>query len=231
MRITPVIDDLQSFFVLRHPRPTNFRSQQLACRYVYSLPIILGSLPIHFGETYKQSDLKHKLLPIDDYIIKPRSSGYRGVHLIYSYFSDKNETYNGLKVELQFRSPLQHAWATPGWRLSLEIRHKGSIIDAAVQEKDISTQTGEPISRLPRLRRTVDGFVCRELEIFSFIGSGVSVSELACELHVSVKTIETHQMRMKEKLALHTAAELRQKAREWLAQSAVNRIREDPEAA
>ena len=57
----------------------------------------------------------------------------------------------------------------------------------------------------------------RELEIFSFIGRGVSVSELATELHVSVKTIETHQMRMKEKLALHTAAELRQKAREWLA--------------
>jgi DNA-binding NarL/FixJ family response regulator len=71
----------------------------------------------------------------------------------------------------------------------------------------------------------------RELEIFSFIGRGVSVSELATELHVSVKTIETHQMRMKEKLALHSAAELRQKAREWLAKSAVNRIREDPESA
>ena len=70
----------------------------------------------------------------------------------------------------------------------------------------------------------------RELEIFSFIGRGVSVSELASELHVSVKTIETHQMRMKDKLALHSAAELRQKAREWLAKSAVNRIREDPDS-
>jgi DNA-binding CsgD family transcriptional regulator len=69
----------------------------------------------------------------------------------------------------------------------------------------------------------------RELEIFSFIGRGVSVSELANELNVSVKTIETHQMRMKEKLALHSAAELRQKAREWLARSALNRIREEPE--
>jgi DNA-binding NarL/FixJ family response regulator len=71
----------------------------------------------------------------------------------------------------------------------------------------------------------------RELEIFSFIGRGLSVSELASELNVSIKTIETHQMRMKEKLALHSAAELRQKAREWLARSALNRIREDPEAA
>src|ERR1043166_2271753 len=70
----------------------------------------------------------------------------------------------------------------------------------------------------------------RELEIFSFIGRGLSVSELATELHVSVKTIETHQMRMKEKLALHSAAELRQRARDWLAKPAVNRIREEPKS-
>jgi DNA-binding NarL/FixJ family response regulator len=76
----------------------------------------------------------------------------------------------------------------------------------------------------------IDNLSDRELEIFSFIGRGISVSQLATELHVSVKTIETHQMRMKGKLALHTAAELRQKAREWLAKSAVNRIREDPES-
>jgi DNA-binding NarL/FixJ family response regulator len=71
----------------------------------------------------------------------------------------------------------------------------------------------------------------RELEIFSFIGRGLSVSELANELNVSVKTIETHQMRMKEKLALHSAAELRQRARDWLARSVVNRVHEDPEPA
>jgi DNA-binding NarL/FixJ family response regulator len=85
---------------------------------------------------------------------------------------------------------------------------------------------GNKNSRSPDINHLSD----RELEIFSFIGRGVSVSELASELHVSVKTIETHQMRMKEKLALHSAAELRQKAREWLAKSAVNRIREDPES-
>ena len=62
----------------------------------------------------------------------------------------------------------------------------------------------------------------REMEIFSFIGRGLSASELASELNVSVKTIETHQMRIKEKLALRTAAELRQRARDWLARSALN---------
>ena len=76
----------------------------------------------------------------------------------------------------------------------------------------------------------INSLTNRELEIFSFIGRGFSSSELANELNVSIKTIETHQMRMKEKLGVHTAAELRQKAREWLARSAVNRIREDPES-
>ena len=32
------------------------------------------------------------------------------------------------------------------------------------------------------------------------MGRGLSASELANELNVSVKTIETHQMRMKDKL-------------------------------
>jgi len=61
---------------------------------------------------YRESDLKHKLVQVDDYIRHPQPSGYRGVHLIYRYNSDRKETYNGLKIEMQFRSPLQHAWAT-----------------------------------------------------------------------------------------------------------------------
>jgi Region found in RelA / SpoT proteins len=58
------------------------------------------------------SSMKHKLLRKDTYIDDPKDSGYRGVHLVYSYYSDKQETYNGLRIELQIRSRLQHAWAT-----------------------------------------------------------------------------------------------------------------------
>jgi len=61
---------------------------------------------------YRGSNIKHKLDHVDDYIRKPQRSGYRGVHLIYRYNSDRKTTYNGLKIEMQLRSPLQHAWAT-----------------------------------------------------------------------------------------------------------------------
>lgn len=63
-------------------------------------------------DIYKKSDLKHKLHHVKDYIRSPKASGYRGVHMIYEYNSDKIKTWNGLKVELQLRSRLQHVWAT-----------------------------------------------------------------------------------------------------------------------
>jgi len=63
-------------------------------------------------DLYKRGDIKHKLDQEDDYITHPKASGYRSVHLIYLYNSDRKDTYNGQKIEIQLRSRLQHAWAT-----------------------------------------------------------------------------------------------------------------------
>ena len=61
----------------------------------------------------QKSAMKHERIGVDDYITSPKPSGYRGVHLVYRYFSDKKkEMYNGLKIEMQLRSRYQHAWAT-----------------------------------------------------------------------------------------------------------------------
>lgn len=63
-------------------------------------------------KVYETSALKHELIHKDDYIQHPKVSGYRGIHLVYSYKSDKKNTWNGLKIEMQFQSTVQHAWAT-----------------------------------------------------------------------------------------------------------------------
>jgi hypothetical protein len=64
------------------------------------------------AQLHRMSGMKHKLLRVDDYLEAPQASGYRGIHLIYRYYSDRSETYNGLQVEIQLRSLLEHAWAT-----------------------------------------------------------------------------------------------------------------------
>jgi hypothetical protein len=61
---------------------------------------------------YDTSRMKHELVHVDDYIDTPRSSGYRSIHRVYRYYSDRSPTYADLKIEMQLRTPLQHAWAT-----------------------------------------------------------------------------------------------------------------------
>jgi DNA-binding NarL/FixJ family response regulator len=55
----------------------------------------------------------------------------------------------------------------------------------------------------------------RELEVFRLIGEGHATRQIADELHLSVKTIESYQAHIKEKLALRNARELVQHAIEW----------------
>jgi DNA-binding NarL/FixJ family response regulator len=55
----------------------------------------------------------------------------------------------------------------------------------------------------------------RELEVFRLIGDGHATRQIADELHISVKTVESYQAHIKEKLALRSARELVQHAIKW----------------
>ena len=52
----------------------------------------------------------------------------------------------------------------------------------------------------------------RERQIFRSLGAGSSVRAIASELGVSVKTVETHRQRIKQKLRLKNGAELNRRA-------------------
>jgi DNA-binding NarL/FixJ family response regulator len=57
--------------------------------------------------------------------------------------------------------------------------------------------------------RGTDLLTDRELEVFTLVGRGAGILEIAKEMGVSAKTVETHQMHIKQKLNLASAAELR----------------------
>ena len=56
----------------------------------------------------------------------------------------------------------------------------------------------------------------RELEVFELLGKGKSTSEIADEVHLSLKTVQAYSVRAKEKLGLTSAAELLREAILWV---------------
>ncbi|MCF7975449.1 MAG: response regulator transcription factor [Phycisphaerae bacterium] len=60
-----------------------------------------------------------------------------------------------------------------------------------------------------------DALSDRELEIFKLIGQGFKASQIAKQLHLSVKTVETYRARIKEKLDIKDAGSLLQFAIQW----------------
>ncbi len=57
----------------------------------------------------------------------------------------------------------------------------------------------------------------REFEVFQLIGEGLSTNEVSRRLHVSIKTVGTHRVHIKEKLNLKNGTELVRQAVRWAA--------------
>jgi len=79
------------------------------------------------------------------------------------------------------------------------------------------------------MRRAIDGKALqdnfpegrlsdRELEVLQLIGQGHGTRQIAEELNLSVKTIESHRAHIKEKLNLKTAPEMARFAVQWVSQ-------------
>ncbi len=69
------------------------------------------------------------------------------------------------------------------------------------------------------LQSRISSLSDRELEVFRFIGEGRATREIAEELNLSVKTVETYQAHIKEKLVLRSGRELIQHAIQWKIQT------------
>ena len=134
---------------------------------------ILGNVGqvVSLVKKYEKSDLKHSLDDIDDYIDKPKASGYRGIHMIYKYYSDKQapSIYNGLFIEMQFRTRLQHTWAT-------SIETVGTFLRQALK----SSQGEEPWLRFFSLMGSV--FAAKEKSKAHVPDTPTKSSELIAEV-------------------------------------------------
>jgi putative GTP pyrophosphokinase len=123
-RRSTVIDKISR----RHPdgRPlmSDVTSMQdfAGCRLIFESLEDLTQFRDYVHSSKSMEHVAHKLRHDPskyDYIHHPRASGYRGIHDIYSHFprahrreSKESEPWQGLLVEVQYRTKVQHAWAT-----------------------------------------------------------------------------------------------------------------------
>lgn len=104
-RLDSIIGKLERF-----PDMDLYRMQDLGgCRVIVdTIDQVYDSI-----KKYNLSRIRHILKREYDYIQNPKPSGYRSYHMVYQFQSDKKETYNkNMLIEIQFRTRLQHVWAT-----------------------------------------------------------------------------------------------------------------------
>ncbi|MEM1117974.1 MAG: response regulator transcription factor [Bacteroidota bacterium] len=94
--------------------------------------------------------------------------------------------------------------------LSGDLYLSPSLADELVRRAVDGREEGRPQS---------DQFSDREAEVVRLIGSGLSTREIAEELNLSIKTIESYRANVKRKLGLRSGAELARFAYDWTSRS------------
>ena len=90
-------------------------------------------------------------------------------------------------------------------------------LSAAMSEKLLKRtigQTGRDTSRSP-----INALSDRELAVFRLIGEGMKTQDIADQLHLSPKTVDTYRDRIREKLDLRGSSELVRSAVRWVIES------------
>jgi DNA-binding NarL/FixJ family response regulator len=86
-----------------------------------------------------------------------------------------------------------------------------TFVSEAISARILNSFSGHTQDKSP-----VESLTDREFEVFQLIGEGLSTSDMAQKLCVSVKTIEVHRVNIKTKLGVPTAPELIRFAVRWL---------------
>lgn len=83
------------------------------CRLIFEDIRALTKFRKEFHRARFNHKLKHTDIDAYNYIKSPKSTGYRGIHDVYEYVGIQTAVkWNGLSIEIQYRTKYQHAWAT-----------------------------------------------------------------------------------------------------------------------
>jgi DNA-binding NarL/FixJ family response regulator len=90
----------------------------------------------------------------------------------------------------------------------------GKVYLSAAMTEKLLKRAVSPAGQVPG-RSPIDSLSDRELDVFRLIGEGRKTQEIADQLHLSIKTVETYRDRIREKLDLKDGSELARYAFQW----------------
>lgn len=119
------------------------------CRLIFENEKLLRAFRSNLQKSKSQHERKGTTEDKYDYIKFPKISGYRGIHDVYSYHvaSAAGARWNGLHVELQFRTIYQHAWATAVEAADLVLRSRIKFSQAGHEFQEFFRVCSEIIAR------------------------------------------------------------------------------------
>lgn len=106
-----------------------------------------------FRSSLQSSRAKHELLTAGtskfDYLVSPKETGYRGIHDVYRYSvsSATGVEWNGLQIEVQYRTSAQHAWATAVETADLLLKTRAKFDEGSENYKNFWRYASEIIAR------------------------------------------------------------------------------------
>lgn len=87
----------------------------------------------------------------------------------------------------------------------------GSVfVSDAMSARILDSLSGSPSAS------SISSLTDREFEVFQLVGQGLEAHQIASDLHLSIKTVDTHRASIRRKLGLKSGTELIHRAIQWI---------------
>jgi len=149
-------------------------------------------------EIYRKSrGLKHKKIREKNYIKSPKNDGYRSVHLVYKYKSDKIDTYDDLLIEIQIRSKIQHSWATAIEIVDLFTKQAIKSNEGEEEWKEFFKLVSSAFAKMEN-QKEVDGTPTNNNELYTAIKEKVDKLKIFSKMNNWSKALKVIEPKLRE---------------------------------
>ncbi len=153
-----------------------------------------------FRANFLKAHFKHKRkndLEKYDYIKRPKQTGYRGIHDVYEYDvnSEVGKKLTGLYVEIQYRTLVQHAWATAVEVIGFITENQPKFQKGDIRYETAMTYASEILARAHEgMRGPIPNISDRDLvEKFLEFDAEIGLLRMLKSLNAANKTVSTNR--------------------------------------